>query len=135
MANSITNKGEEYGLVGDGSGDGSIARKAASVRLFQSTSSPNKDGSGFNEVANGNGYTTGGNAITVANWTFSVQATNGQIILDDQVFTAAGGTIPNIAGAYIQDSGSEVLAWWERSVITLSDGDSLTLDDLTIRLT
>ena len=67
MANSITNKGEEFGLVGDGGTDGSIARKAASVRLFQSTSSPNKDGTGFNEVANGNGYTTGGNAITVAN--------------------------------------------------------------------
>lgn len=134
MANSLTNAGEELALFGDGVGDGSIARLATSVRLFTSASTPNKNGTGFTQVANGNGYTTGGIAITVADWTFSVNGVNGQIVLDDQVWTATGGQIVNIAGAYIHD-GTDVLAWWERSTVTLDDTDTITLDDLTIRLT
>lgn len=134
MANSITNKGEEFALFGDGS-TGSIARLATAVKLFTNATTPLKDGSGFTEVTNGNGYTTGGIAITVADWTFSVVGVNGQILLVDKVFTASGGSIVNIAGAYIAETGGDELAWWERTTITLSDGDSLTLDDLTIRLT
>lgn len=136
MANSLTNKGEEYALFGDGVSDGSIARLTTAVRLFDSTSVPLKDGTGFVEVANGNGYLTGGIAITVGNWTFSVVSTNGQIVLADQVWTALGGNIALIAGAYLTDTGGNALAWWERSSpVTLTPGDSLTADDLTIRLT
>lgn len=136
MANSLTNLGEELALFGDGVGDGSIARLATAIRLFDSTSTPAKDGTGFVEVANGNGYTTGGQAITVADWTFSVLANNGQIVLDDFVWTAAGGNIANIKGAYLTDSGGSALAWWERTTaVTLTPGDSLTADNLTIRLT
>jgi hypothetical protein len=134
MANSLTNKGEEFALFGDGVSDGGIARKASDVRLFQSSSTPAKDGTGFVEVAAGNGYIAGGQAIVVGNWTFSVPGNDGQIVLVDQVWTASGGSISNIAGAYITD-GTNPLAWWERSTITLADGDTLTLDDLTIRLT
>ena len=92
----------------------------------------------FVEVANGNGYTTGGNAITQANWQYSDNAGAGpsETVLDDQTFTASGGPINNIKGAYLTDSGDLVMAWWERaSAVTLSDGDSITLDDLTVRLT
>lgn len=136
MANSLTNDGEEFALFGDGVGDGSIARLATAVQLFDSTSTPAKNGSGFVEVANGNGYTTGGQAITVADWTFSVVSNNGQIVLDDFVWTAVGGNITNIKGAYIVDTGGNALAWWERTTaVTLTPGDSLTVDDLTIRLT
>lgn len=135
MANSLTNTGEQYALLGDGVSDGSLARKATALRLFDSTSTPAKDGSGFTEVAAGNGYTTGGMAITVANWTFSVVSQNGQIVLADQTWTASGGNIANILGAYLTDSGGNALAWWERtSAVTLTPGDSLTADDLTIRL-
>ena len=138
MANSLTNKGEEYALFGDGVSDGSIARLATNLLLFDSTSVPLKDGSGFAEVANGNGYIAGtGFAITVASWTFSVVSQNGQIVLNDQVWTASGGNIPNILGAFLVDSGgTNRLAWWERtSAVTLTPGDTLTADDLTIRLT
>lgn len=135
MANSLTNKGEEYALIGDGSSDGSIARLATALLLYDSTSTPDKDGSGFTEVANGNGYTTGGQSINVSNWTYSVVSQDGQIALDNQVWTASGGNIANILGAYLTD-GSNVLAWWERSsAVTLTPGDSLTADTLTIRLT
>lgn len=134
MANSLTNKGEEYMLIGDGGGDGSFARKAAKVKLYDSTSTPAKGGSGFNEVAAGNGYTTGGQAISLVNWSFSVVSNQGQIVLDDQVWTASGGPISNIAGAFITDSGDLPLAWWERTPFTLQDTETLTLDDLTIRL-
>ena len=134
MANSLTNLGEQYMLEGDGGGDGSFARKAAKVKLYDSTSVPSKGGTGFTEVANGNGYTTGGQAIVLANWTFSVVTNQGQIVLADQVWTAAGGPISNIAGAFITDSADAVMAWWERTTFTLQDTESLTLDDLTIRL-
>lgn len=138
MANSLTNKGEEYALFGDGVSDGSIGRLATNLFLFDGTSTPAKDGTGFSEVANGNGYVAGtGKVITIANWTFSVVSMNGQIVLDDQVWTASGGNIANILGAYIVDAGgTNPLAWWERSsAVTLTPGDSLTADDLTVRLT
>ena len=136
MANSLTNKGEEYALFGDGAADGSIARLTTAIRLFDNTSVPLKDGTGFAEVANGNGYSTGGIAITVAAWTFSVVSQNGQIVLNDQVWTASGGNILNILGAYLTDTGGNPLAWWERTTaVTLTPGDTLTADDLTIRLT
>ena len=135
MANSLTNKGEEYALFGDGSSDGAIARMAAKVKLYASGSTPNKNGTGFTEVSNGNGYTTGGAAITVSNWTYAVVSSNGRITLDDQLWTASGGNIANIAGAFITDAGDNVLAWWERSTATtLTPGDSITLDDLFIEL-
>ena len=137
MTNSLTNLGEQNALMGDPAvtpTDGAIARLATSVRLYKVGSVPNKDGTGFTEVDAGNGYTAGGIAITSADWTFAVISTIGQIKLDDQVFTASGGNIADIDGAYITDSGGNVLGWWERSSpITLTPGDSLTLDDLTIR--
>jgi hypothetical protein len=133
MANSLTYKGEEYALNGDGASDGGVARKATKVKLYQSGSTPAKDGTGFTEVANGNGYTTGGHAITTVDWTYD--SLNSKITLADQVWTASGGSISNIAGAYITDAADAVMAWWERaSAITLASGDSLTLDDLAIAL-
>jgi hypothetical protein len=135
MANSLTNKGEEYALFGDGASDGAIGRLGTKIKLYTSGSTPNKDGTGFTEVANGNGYTTGGNAITIANWTYAVVSTNGRITLADQVWTASGGNIVNIAGAMLTNAADAVLGWWERSTpTTLTPGDSITLDDLYIEL-
>ena len=139
MANSLTNLGERTCLMGNHATlptDGAIAGIATKVKLYDSTSTPDKDGTGFVEVANGNGYVTGGQAITEADWTYSVVALNGQIVLADKIWTAAGGNITNILGAYLTDAADAVLAWWERpSAVTLSPGDTLTLDDLTIKLT
>lgn len=131
MANSLTHKGEELALKSPTS-TGSIARIATAVRLFTGTSAPDKDGTGFTEVANGNGYTTGGKSITEANWTYT--ALTSKITLADQVWTASGGSIENVKGAYIVNAGGDVLAWWElTTAITLASGDTITLDDLTVK--
>jgi len=134
MASSLTYKGEEYALFGDGASDGSIARKATSVRLYQFTgAAPVKAGTGLVEVAGANGYTAGGIAITVGDWTYT-SAPSQIALTSDPSWTAAGGAIADIGGAYIVDGSGNILAWWERSsALTLDDGDSLTLDDLTIR--
>lgn len=134
MANSLTNLGEQYMLQGNGAGDGSFARLAAKVKLYLGTSVPDKDGTGFNEVPNGNGYVTGGQAIVLADWTFSIVVTQGQIQLDDQTWTATGGNISNIAGAFVTNAANAVMAWWERTAFTLNNTETLTLDDLFIRL-
>ena len=135
MASSLTYQGEEYALIGDGASDGSIARLATAVRLYDSTSSPSKTGTEgveFVEVANGNGYTTGGHAIVVGNWSYL--SAPSRLVLADQVWTASGGSIANIAGAYVVDTSDNVLLWFERSSpVTLADGESITLDDLTVR--
>ncbi len=106
------------------------------LKLYDNTSVPVKAGTGFVEVANGNGYTTGGVAITRANYTMSLDTGDEKVVIDDQVFTASGGSISNVAGAYLTDASNNVLAWWERtSAITLASGDTLTLDDLTLKIT
>lgn len=140
MANSVTYKGEEYGLIGDGVSDGSIARLATAIRLYQGVaSSPAKDGAEGVEfvevVSNTNGYTTGGVAITVANWTYSLSP-NSRIVLDDQVWTAGPNPILDVGGAYLVDAANNVLAWWERPIFSdFTAGDTLTLNDLFIETT
>lgn len=129
MANSLTHKGEELALK---KSPGSMAYIATKVRLFKGTSAPDKDGTGFNEVADGNGYTTGGKTIDEADWTYADLTS--KITLADQVWNASGGSIENVKGAHIVNAGGDVLAWWELpAAITLASGDSLTLDDLTIK--
>jgi hypothetical protein len=132
VANSLTYDGEKACLLG-GASDGSLARVAVKVRLYEKTSTPNKDGTGFVEVADGNGYTTGGKTISPSDWVYD--PANSRIKLNDQVWTATGGSIEDIKGAYLVDSLGNVLAWWERATaVTLSSGDTLTLDDLTVEL-
>ena len=133
MANTLTNWGEEVMLIGDGA-DGGIARIASDIRLYLNTSVPAKDGTGFNEIPNGNGYVTGGEAVVLGNWALSLAGDVNQIVLTtDPSWTASGGPISNIAGAYLTD-GTDPMAWWERTALTLAIGETLTLDDVTIRL-
>jgi hypothetical protein len=131
MANSLTYKGEEHMLIGDGS-DGSIARLATAIKLMKGTSVPRRDGTGFVEVDNGNGYTTGGQAVVIGDWTYDQDLS--QIVLNDVEWTASGGSIVNIIGAYLTDTGGNVLAWWERSLTTLAAGEILRLDNLSVKL-
>ena len=133
MANSITNQGQLDMLMGGT--PGGIAQLGTKLKLYASGSTPNKNGSGFTEVSNGGGYTTGGIALTNANYTPSLVSTNEQIVLDNQVWTASGGGIANIAGAYLTDASDNPLVWWERSsAISLASGDTLTTTSLTIAL-
>ncbi len=86
MASSLTNKGQEIMLKGTVTPNGSIANLATALLLYDSTSVPDKDGTGFVEVANGGGYTTGGIAITTADWTLSLVGSDNQIELGDQAY-------------------------------------------------
>jgi len=127
-----TYKGEELEIYGTAS-DGGFSRLATKLKLYKNTSTPAKDGTGFVQVVNGNGYTTGGKTISRANWLYLSGPS--RITLDDQVWTAGGGTIPDIAGAYLTNAADEVMAWWARdTVLTLLDGESVTADDLTIQV-
>jgi hypothetical protein len=128
--NSATYKGEEYALYGTAS-DGSFARLATAIRLY--TTAPIKNGTGVVEVLNGCGYLTGGHVISRANWTYAYPPS--RITLSSQVWTASGGCISNISGAYLTDASGNVLCWWTRTPITLNDGESITFSDITIQKT
>lgn len=136
MANSLTNKGQEYMLYGTATPNGSLANLGTKLKLYNSSSTPNINGTGFTEVSNGNGYTTGGQALVRADYTLGTSGSNKQITIADKTWTASGGSIANIGGAYLTDASDNVLAWWERaSALTLASGDSLTLTGLIVRLT
>lgn len=144
MANSLTNEGQWMALgatlgssvagTKGGTATAGLVLAANELALFSNATTPNKDGTGFTQLT-GNGGDP--KAITDANWTGSVPSVDAQVVLADQTWTAAGGSIANIAGAYLNESVGDVeFAWWERSsAVTLLDTDQLTADDLTIRLT
>lgn len=132
MAAMVTYLGEEYELYGT-AGDGSLARLGTRVKLFSSTSSPAKDGTGFTEVADGNGYTIGGKTISRANWSLAGPPT--KVVLGNQAWTALGGSIANIAGAYLTNTAGDVLAWWALDTpITILEGESVTTSAIGIEL-
>ncbi len=136
MSNSFTNKGQELMLYGTATPNGSIANLGTKLKLYDDTSTPNKNGTGFNEVTAGFGYSTGGYPLLRADYTMSLDTGNEKIVIDNQVLTASGGTIADIAGAYLTNAADDALAWWERvSSVTLNDGDTLTLDTLTLSIT
>jgi len=151
MANGLTNRGQDIALwqanpAGAG-GQGGIAGWSASIRLYTSSSNVNgfKAGivgaGGFVEPAVANGYAP--IPVQFSSWVRSIVAGNVQIVLQpagaDPQWVASGGSIDFIAGAFLMGGvgGLEPLGWWERtpaSAVSLAPGDSLTLDDLTIRL-
>ena len=136
MAGSLTQLGQKYMLMGNAGGtDGAFARLATKVKLYASSSTPNKaPGSAtWNEVT-GSGYTAGGLAITPSSWTLALDGANYKITLADQVWTASGA-IANIQGAYITDAADGVMAWFDRSTpITLASGDVYTATGNIIEL-
>lgn len=136
---SLTNYGQDVCLLNDingaNTGTGGLAQVGKYLKLYTSASTPAKDGTGFTEEADGNGYTRPGKTVSSSNWTLSLSSGNKQVQLADQVWTADGGPISNIGGVYLTDVNGKVLAWWDRSTpVTINDGDSLAADNLVIRL-
>jgi len=80
-----------------------------------------------NEVANGNGYTTGGVTLTTVSWS----ETSGTATLDADNFswTASGGSITyRYVYLYNQTATSDNLIcyWDEGTDVTISDGETRT---------
>lgn len=102
------------------------------------------------EVASGNGYTTGGASVTRSSAGFDVMteddaASRAYTSIIDVVWTATGGELPVASGggaryavlldANVTASSRQVYAWWDLSSSRqVSTGQTLTLQDLTLRL-
>ena len=81
------------------------------------------------QIANGNGYTTGGTQATIS----SSAQTSGtyKLVLVDVVFTASGAVGPFQYAVLYNDTASndELIAWWDYgSPVTLASGDTFTVD-------
>ena len=118
----------------------SLAAAAAKrLSLFTSASNANTAtlstyGSVTNEVAEGNGYSSSGKALANVAWTVGASAGQYKFDADDVVFSASGGTIPNIKFAVIWLSGASALArhllcrsQLSTAQFTLSQGNTLTI--------
>lgn len=151
MASGWTNKGKAHVL-------GIVFRNVSEktnyyVALVTSATAPDADTntlSQLTEIANGNGYTTGGYQLTPNSTDFDTlteddTANSGIVQIKDIVWTASGGSIPaSGSGAryavLIDDNvtvGSrEVYAWWDlTSDRTVSTGQTITLQNLELNVT
>ena len=101
------------------------------------------------EIAAGNGYTTGGYQLTPGATDFDSLNEDdandrGDIQIKDVVWTASGGSIPGSGdgaryAVLTDDNGTvanrEVYAYWDlTSARSVSDGQTLTLQDLELRV-
>lgn len=123
------------------------------LALVTSAVAPTVDTNTFGqltEIANGNGYTTGGISVARNTTDFDSRTENdtddrAEFQLKDIVWTASGGDLP-VSGngaryAVLLDDNAtvanrEVLAWWDlTSDRTVSTGQTLTLQNLELRAT
>jgi hypothetical protein len=84
------------------------------------------------QIANGNGYTTGGTAATQSS---SAQSSGTyKLVVADVVFTAATGDIGPFRYAVLYDDtpsspADPLIAWWDYGApITVADGETFTVD-------
>lgn len=102
------------------------------LRVVLTNSAPvntNTQLSNITQIANGNGYTTGGTAATIS----SSAQTSGtyKLVLADVVFTASGSMGPFRYAVLYNNTATndELIAWWDYgSNLTLASGDSFTVD-------
>ena len=91
-------------------------------------------GSISGQVASGNGYSSSGKGLSGEVWTVGASAKQYKWDVTDPVWTATGGTIPNIKAAVIYASGASagachVLCFSSltSSQFTLASGNTLTI--------
>lgn len=82
------------------------------------------------QISSGNGYSAGGNAVTV---TSSAQSSGTyKLVGNDVTFTASGGSIGPFRYAVLYNDSAtndELIGYWDRgSSTSISDGESLTID-------
>lgn len=81
------------------------------------------------QIANGNGYTTGGSTAAVSS--SSQSSGTYKLVLGDVVFTASGSLGPFRYAVLYDDTATndEMVGWWDYgSSITLSTGETFTWD-------
>lgn len=123
------------------------------VALVTSATAPTQDIntlSQLTQIATGNGYTDGGyqltpNATDFPDWTEDDTGDMGVIKVKDVVWTASGGPLPSSGNgaryAILTDDNAtvgnrQVIAYFDLvSDRTVSSGQTLTLQDLELRLT
>ncbi len=125
----IYNEAKKYLMQGD------IDLNASTLRMTLHTSASNAAtatlstiASVTNEVTEANGYSSSGKALTYT-WTAGQSASEIRLDATAVIWTATGGTIPNIKYAVISVAGSKVLAYSQltTSQFTLSSGSTLTI--------
>tara|TARA_R100000329_G_scaffold142625_1_gene126152 strand:- start:935 stop:1378 length:444 start_codon:yes stop_codon:yes gene_type:complete len=81
-----------------------------------------------NEVANGNGYATGGASVTSRTWA-SVATNKYRFDSTAVTWTATGGTIPNIKYAVVYQAGGKLVCFSKltTSQFTLAQDNTLTV--------
>jgi hypothetical protein len=105
---------------------------ADSLKVVLTNSAPlaaNTQLSDITQIANGNGYTTGGTAATISS---SAQSSGTyKLVLADVVFTATGAMGPFRYVVLYNDTATndELIGWWDYgSSITLASGETFTVD-------
>lgn len=106
------------------------------LRLALTNTAPVNTQSNFDSVTNhpppaaANGYTTGGNTVTISS-SAQISGTY-KLVLADSVFTAAGGSIGPFRYAILYDdtaAADQLIGWWDYgSSITLLVGETFTWD-------
>ena len=131
------NKFKEY--VGDGTID--LDNDVFLMGLYTSASNAATDtlstrGQITNEVANGNGYATGGKTLSAVTWASGASAGEMRFDCTAKIWSASGGTIPNVRYAVIYDNSTGTSAG-DRKIMcrsalstaqfTVTDGNTLTV--------
>ena len=106
---------------------------ADTLKIALTNSAPSQSNtqlSDITQIANGNGYTTGGTAVTI---TSSAQTTGVyKLVLADVVFTAAGGSVGPFRYAVLYDDTSTndlLIGYYDYgSSLTLADTETFTVD-------
>lgn len=151
MASGITNKGK-FRILG-------IVFRGVTpptnfyVALVTSATAPDADTntlSQLTEIANGNGYTTGGYQLSRNSTDFDAlteddSGDKGLVQIKDVVWTASGGSLPASGNGaryavLLDDNGTvgsrEVYAWWDLSSDrSVSVGQTITLQNCELDLT
>jgi hypothetical protein len=115
--------------------EGKMNLESDSLKIVLTNTAPNSANSLFSdltEISAGNGYTAGGNAVTVS----SSSQTSGtyKLVLADLTITASGGSIGPLRYFVLVDTtptspNKPLIGWWDYgSSITLADGESVTVD-------
>lgn len=113
--------------------EGAIDFASHTFKVALTNSAPsaaNDELADITQIANGNGYTTGGSTLTIS----ASSQTGGtyKAVASDLVFTASGGSMAAFRYAVIYDdtaTGDPLVGWYDYgSSITLAVGETFTID-------